>query len=331
MTTPTRILTRRNIASLMRSEDYVAAVEAAFLAERFGRAEAPPPMHLPGEGGTFHGKGAVFSNGKAYVALKLNGNFPDNPRRFGLPCIQGAILLCNAQNGALLAILDSIEITLQRTAAASALAARYLSRNDAGVLCVCGCGAQGRVQAEALAEVRSFTGGFAWDIDRATAQRFAAEMTRALGFAFEAVSDLGDAARKSDVIVTATTSRQAFLHAQDVKPGAFIAAVGADNPEKSEIAPELMARAKVVVDSRAQCLAMGDLRVAIEVGAMTRDDVYADLGEIVAGRKPGRSTGDEIFVFDSTGTALEDVASAAMTYEKAVEYHVGSVVDMGRL
>lgn len=331
MTAPVLILTRRDIASLIRPEDYLAAVDAAFRAAMEGRAHSPLPVHIPGNGGAFHGKGAAYADDNAYVALKLNGNFPDNPARFGLPCIQGAICLCNATNGGVLAIFDSIEITLRRTAAASALAALYLARKETRTICICGCGAQGRVQAEALARVRSFERAFAWDIDRSIAEDFAAEMTTILGFDFEVVDNLAAATRQSDVIVTCSNSSEAFLRASDVRSGAFVAAVGADSPHKSEIAPDLMAAAKVVADVREQCLEMGDLRVAIAAGAMTIERLHADLGEFVTGRKPGRTSDDEIFVFDSTGTALEDAASAAVAYQRAVAAGIGHRVELGRL
>jgi alanine dehydrogenase len=324
-----KILTRSDVASLMRPADYLHAVEKAFRASKEGRAHAPFPMHIDGIGGAFHAKGGSFRNGRAYVALKLNGNFPCNPSRNGLPTIQGAIILCDAENGSLLAILDSIEITLRRTAASSALAAQYLARKDASVLCICGCGAQGRVQAEALAEVRNLKCGFAWDADFEKAKSFAREMTGRLGIEFAAEEQLGKATRQSDLIVTATTAKEPFLSRGEVSPGAFVAAVGADNPEKNEIAPDLMAAVDVVADVVEQCVEMGDLRAAIDAGVMTAGDVYADLGDIVAERKPGRKHDNQIFVFDSTGTALQDVTSAAVAYERAMEEGAGLTVALG--
>ncbi len=325
------VLTRKDVASLMRKADYLRAVESAFRAEKEGRASSPTPMHIDGDGGVFHAKGAAFTDGRACVALKFNGNFPENAARFGLPTIQGAIFLCDAKNGALLAILDSIEVTLRRTAAASALAARHLARKDARILCICGCGDQGRAQAEALADVRSFDRGFAWDIDAAKAARFAQDMGTALGFAIEPVDDLPRAARSSDVIVTATTAAAPFLAACDVAPGAFVAAVGADSPYKNEIAPDLMKAAHVVTDATAQCAEMGDLRAAIAAGAVAPDGIYADLGDIVTGARPGRRRARDIFVFDSTGTALQDVASAATAFERAAERGVGRTIALAAL
>ncbi len=329
--TPTLLLSRGDIRALMTPRDYFDAVEQSFRANKEGRASSPPPMHIPAAGGGFHAKGASFTSHHAYVAVKLNGNFPGNPERTGLPTIQGAILLCDAVNGSVLAILDSIEITLIRTAAASALAAHHLAHQGAGVLGVCGCGDQGRAQAAALAEVVKFRRGYAWDIAPDKSARFAAEVSQALGFPIEAVAEVRQATQASDIIVTCTTSRAPFLSEADVAPGAFIAAIGADSPDKSEIAPSLMARAKVVVDVLEQCLAMGDLHQAVRAGAMTGADVHADLGDIVIGAKPGRTRDDEIIVFDSTGTAIQDAASAALIYERACSTQSGTPFTLAAL
>lgn len=318
----TLLLTRADIAGLMAPADYLAAVETGFRLAKQGRAPSPPPLHIPGTAGGFHGKGAALMGGRSVAAIKFNANFPGNPAR-GLPTIQGVVLLCDADDGRVLAIMDSIEITLQRTAAASALAARHLARPDSAVLAVCGCGDQARAQVRALVDVLPIQRGFAWDIDPGRAIGYAAEMSAALDLPFQAAPTLPDATRGADVIVTCTTARSAFLSACEVRPGSFVAAVGADNPDKSEITPELMASAKVVVDVLGQCVAMGDLHHAIAAGTMTADAVHADLADLVCGARPGRQSDEEIIVFDSTGTAIQDVASAAAIYDRALNSGAG--------
>lgn len=310
----TLLLSRPDVAGLMRPADYLQAVETGFRAAHEGLAAAPAPLAIAGEGGTFHAKGASLRLERLYVALKLNGNFPDN--RAGLPTIQGAILLCDGEDGRLLAVIDSIEVTLRRTAAATALAARLLARPDSEALLVCGCGAQGAAQLEALAEILPLRRCFAWDRDFDRAEAFARTQGRH-GVEIVPTREIGAAAVECDVIVACTTAREAYLTAAHVRPGGFVAAVGADSPEKSEVDPELMARARVVVDGLEQCLEMGDLRHAVSAGAMRAEDVHAGFGEIVAGAAPGRMSDEQIFVFDSTGTALQDVASAAAIYERA--------------
>ena len=149
----TLILSRSDVAGLMRPCDYLEAVELGFRAAAEGRASAPPPMSIEACGGAFHAKGAILAIGRPWVALKLNGNFPENPASNGLPTIQGAILLCDGATGVLLAVMDSIEITLGRTAGATALAARYLARPDSAVLGLIGCGEQAYAQVAALNDV----------------------------------------------------------------------------------------------------------------------------------------------------------------------------------
>jgi alanine dehydrogenase len=323
MTTPALLLSRDDIAALLEPADYLSAVATAFRASKEGRAQSPPPLHITVPGGGFHAKGAFLDGDQKVVAVKLNGNFPGNPERHGLPTIQGAILLCDAERGTLLAILDSIEITLRRTAAASALAASYLARQDAGTLAICGCGGQAAAQAEAIAAVLPIRRGLAWDIDSQRATRFADAMGKRLGFGFEAVEDLEAATLAADVIVTCTTAQKPFLTEHHVSSGSFIAAVGADSPHKNEIAPSLMAQSKVVVDVLDQCLNMGDLRHAIVAGAMNAADIHCELGDLAVGLAEGRANPDEIFVFDSTGTALQDVTSALIAYQRALAGGVG--------
>jgi alanine dehydrogenase len=324
----TLILTRRDIASIMDRPAWLAAVETGFRAAAEGKAHAPPPMVLHGSGGAFHAKGASLELGRHYAALKLNGNFPDNPAARGLPTIQGALLLCDGETGALLAIMDSIEVTLRRTAAATALAARFLARPDSATLLVCGCGEQGRAQLAALRDVLPLRRVLACDRDEGRARAFARDMAGE-ELKVECAPDLEAAAMRSDVIVTCTTAREPFLEAGFVGPGTFVAAVGADSPDKSEVHPALMAKALVVADILDQCAIMGDLRLAVASGVMTRDEVHAELGELVAGRKPGRTTDAQITLFDSTGTALQDVAAAAFLYGRALAAPGFATISLG--
>jgi len=315
---PPLTIDRRELASLMDLDAYFGAADTAFRALAERRAIVPPPLHIALNAGGFHAKGAFIDLAtRSYVAVKVNSNFPGNPAR-GLPTIQGAVLLYDARDGRLLSILDSAEITSKRTAAASALAARHLARNDASSIAICGCGEQGRAQLAAIARILPIRRVFAWDSDAARCAAFASEMRDALQLEVTPVPRLVDATRPSHIIVTATTATSAFLACEHVSPGTFVAAVGADNPHKSEIAPRLMAEAKVVADLVSQAQTMGDLHHAIEAGAMRAAGVHAELGDIVTGRKPGRENATEITLFDSTGVAIQDVAAAACAHERAV-------------
>lgn len=324
----TLILTRREVARLLDLDECLAAVEEAFRLLGEGQTEAPGILGFTRPDGGFHIKAAGLNLRRPYFAVKTNGNFFRNRERFGMPSIQGAIVLCDGENGYPLALLDSIEITIARTGAATAVATKYLARPAASVATICGCGQQGRVQLRALARVRSIERVFAFDAVRVRAEQFAEELSAELRIPIESVSDLPRAVRSSDIGVTCTPSRRAFLARQDVTPGTFIAAVGADSAEKQELEPELVSSAKLVVDSLEQCATIGELHHALEKGLMTKGQVHAELAEVVVGRKPGRESEAEVIVFDSTGTALQDVAAAAAVYEKAISAGMGLAVDL---
>ena len=196
-------------------------------------------------------------------------------------------------------------------------------------MALCGCGAQGRAQLEALTEVLPIRHALLWDINAQKARELARDLCQELKLEVEAVSEAHEATRASHVVITATTARTPFLTSEMVPAGAFVAAVGADNPEKSELAPELLASATVVVDILAQASTMGDLHHAIAAGAMTANDVHAELGDVIVGRKPGRTHRAQRIVFDSTGTAIQDVASAVVVWQRALAANVGSSLQLG--
>ena len=309
-------LSAQDVQSLLTLDDCIAAVEHAFRLHGEGNASPPAVLSMHAADGAFHIKAGILNLKRSYFAAKINGNFPENPTRSGLPTIQGVIALFDAANGSPLGLMDSRDITAMRTAAATAVAAKFLARRDAHTLALCGCGDQGRVQVHALSRVRELRTVFTHDQHQQRAHNLAQQLARDLKIAVTPVDNLRAAVLKSDLCITCTTSQTPLLHKEDVAPGTFIAAVGADNPSKQELHPDLMAAAKIVVDVLDQCASMGDLHHALDAKAVTRASVHAGLGEIVAGKKPGRESLDEITIFDSTGMALQDVAAAAMVFEK---------------
>ena len=318
------LLTSREIKSLLTLDECIQAVEQAFRLYGEGKAAPPGVLSMHTRDGGFHIKAGLLDLDRSYFAAKINGNFPKNATRFGLPTIQGVIVLCDSGNGTPLAVMDSREITSSRTGAATAVAARYLARPDSRSITICGCGNQGRIQLKAISRVCRLQTVFAFDTNGDQAVRFSHELASELNFPVTPVSDLASAVRQSDICVTCTLSRQPFLGRDEVRPGTFVAAVGADNPEKQELHPSLMVNSKIVCDIIEQCAVMGDLHHALDAGVVTRADVHAELAEIVAGKKPGRESEEEITIFDSTGMALQDVAAAVLVYEKA--QHEGSGV-----
>jgi ornithine cyclodeaminase/alanine dehydrogenase-like protein (mu-crystallin family) len=325
----TLVLTRLDVTSVLGIDDCIDAVEQAFRAHAEGLS-VPPEMlgvHVPD--GAFHVKAAGLRSSRPVFAAKVNANFPGNPDRYAVPTIQGVVVLFDLETGQPLAILDSTAITSLRTAAATAVAAKYLARSDAGVATVCGCGEQGRSQLRALSRVRKLRTVFAFDAVGDHSERYAREMAQELGLDVRPTDNLRDATLRSEIIITCTTAARYIIDRDQVAPGAFVAGVGADHQHKQELDPALLAASTVVADVVEQCATIGDLHHAIEAGLMTRADVYAELAEIVAGRRVGRRSLDEIMVFDSTGSALQDVAAAALVYQKAVVAGMGIRVVLG--
>jgi len=310
----TLLLTRSDVADLLDLDTCINAVEAAFRLHGTGEAHTGVlGVHVPGGG--FHIKAGTLQLARHYFAAKTNANFPNNPSR-GLPTIQGVLFLADAVVGTPLAIMDSMEITTLRTGAATAVAAKYLAPESARTVGLIGCGNQGWVQLRAVRRVRPLTTARVYDRDRGRAEALARGLASELGMTIEVANDPASAARNNDIVVTCTSSHQPVLDLGDVSPGAFVAAVGADFPEKQEIAPALLAASRVVVDVIEQAATLGDLHHAIAAGVMTTGDV-TELGQIVAGRVAAPKGGNGVNVFDSTGMALQDVAAAAAVYERA--------------
>jgi alanine dehydrogenase len=329
MSTPTLLFSRADVRELLDMDSCIAAVEAAFQAEADGATLPTGALGTHANGGGFHAKAAGITTGRPFYAAKINANFPGNPAELGLPTIQGVVALFDATNGKLLALMDSMEITTLRTAAATAVAAKHLARADARTVAILGCGVQGRSQLRALARVRPIDHAYAWDGVPNAATVYALEMTSELGLDVVAADRYRDVVGRCEVIITCTASRAPLLGADDVSPGTFVAGVGADSETKQELAPELLARSTMVVDALEQCACIGDLHHALAAGAMTRGDVYAELADVVSGQRPGRRSADEITVFDSTGIALEDVAAAAVVYDRAVAQGWKRAIELG--
>ena len=306
----TLLLTRSDVARVLTLRECIAAVEEGFRLEGEGKLQPPSILGVHAPHGGLHVKAGFLGVERACIVAKANANFPHNARRHGLPTIQGVVIVVDGDCGYPLAVMDSIEITIQRTGAATAVAAKHLARRESRSAAIIGCGAQGRVQLRSLREVLALERVAAYDIDRGASDRFAGWVRDDLELDARAASSASDAARDADV-----------------RPGVFVAAVGADNEHKWEIDPQLLARSRVVVDNLNQCAVIGDLHHAIEHGTMTREAVHSELGSVVAGTQPGRERDHEITVFDSTGIALQDAVTAALVLRRAAEQNLGTRFD----
>jgi len=312
------LLSRSDVERLLAPDECIAAVEDAFRQHALGKTPPPGILGLHAGDGSFHIKAALLTLDRPYFAAKTNANFPDNGARHGLPTIQGVVVLCEAVTGQPLAVMDSMAITALRTAAATAVAAKYLARRECRTALICGCGAQAPAQVRALLRVRRPERIAAYDQDAEKSRTIAATLGAQTGLPITPVNDLPAAVAISDIVITCTTARSWFIGREMVRPGTFVAGVGADNDDKQELDPALLASSKLVTDLTEQCMAIGDLHHALAAGAMSASDVHAQHGEIVAGLKRGRESEEEIIVFDSTGTALQDVAAAAAVYRRAL-------------
>ena len=322
--TETLLLTRRDVANLLTITECMVAVENALGLHANGKMMPPKVSGIHVDDGGFHIKAGVLTSDKIYFAAKTNANFPNNSIQHGLPTIQGVIVVCDGRNGRLLSLMDSIEITILRTGAATGIAAKYLALPDARVATICGCGNQGKISLKALLEVRKLEKIYAFDIDPVQAEKLAHEFSHEIKVNAITANDLHDALIQSHICVTCTPSKKPFIQAKDIMPGAFIAAVGSDSEEKQELFPDLIAKNKIVVDIAEQAATIGELHHAIKQGLTTIDHIHAGLGQIITGQKAGRESDNEIIIFDSTGTALQDVAASAIVYEKAVKNKIGT-------
>jgi alanine dehydrogenase len=326
----TLVLTARDVASVLDLRACIDGVEAALRAHEAGHSFGPTSLGLMLPNGSFHVKAAgLAADGRSFIAAKANLNLPGNPARHGRPTIQGVLMLADAENGRPVAVMDSSVITTVRTGATTAVAARHLALPDADTITIVGCGEQGRIQLQSVAAVRRLTRAWAIDIDRDKARAYARAMSDELGLPVDVTDDLRGSIARSQICVTCTTSHTPVVAPDFLHRGLFLAAVGADNPAKQELDPRVLVGGKVVVDSLDACAASGELHHAVEAGVMTREDVHGELSGVAVGRVQGRSTEDEVFVFDSTGTALQDVAAAVLVYTNAIAAGCGVTVTLG--
>jgi ornithine cyclodeaminase len=324
-----RVLDESEVRSLIGPPEALTAVRDAFARMGRGETSVPPVMIIwvPENEGEVHVKAAHLHH-TDYYAVKFASIFEGNAAR-GLPAVSGMILVFDAHTGFLAGMLmDNGFLTDLRTGAAGALAADLLAKKEVDLVTIVGAGIQGRFQLEALLAVRTPRRAVICDLSAPAAEAYAAEMSALHGLPVTVAGSVEEAVRKADVVVCTTPSHKAFLKAEWVRPGAHITAMGSDNPLKNELDPKLLVRAdKVVVDSRDMCAINGELHHAVEAGLMTVDDAYAELGEVAAGTKPGRTSDSEITVADLTGLGVQDTAVANYVMGQAAQRGVGRLLD----
>ncbi len=319
-----RILRREDLESLLPPGDVIAAVERAFRERAAGRAPALPRAVLPMER-----HGVFLAMVSALPRLGALGTklvtVVDGNRRRGLPTIHASYLLSDPEDGAPLALMEAGFLTAVRTGATSALAARHLARPDARVLACFGAGVQARFQLLCLKEVLPVAEVRVVGRDPRRAAAFAEGMGRELGVAVSVHTDRRAAVRGADVVTCATTSTRPVFSGRDLAPGCHVDAVGSFRPTTREVDTMTIRKSRVVVDTyEGAWEEAGDLLIPIKAGAITRRHVKADLAEVVAGSRPGRTSPREITLFKSVGFAPEDAVTARLAYDRAVAAGVGT-------
>jgi ornithine cyclodeaminase len=306
----------------------VACVEDAFAALATKPVVMPPILRLD----IVEHRGEVDVK-TAYVpgldgfAIKVSPGFFDNPK-IGLPSLNGLMILFSTKTGLVEALLlDNGYLTDVRTAAAGAVAAKYLSRPNSQVAAIFGAGIQARLQLEALTLVRPIKRARIWARDFAKAEAAAQDLSTSLGIAVEAVPNPEAACDGADIIVTTTPAEQPILKAEWLQPGQHITAMGSDSEHKNEIDPAIVPRAVYIADSLAQTRRLGELHHAIRAGLIEPDQSFPELGQVVASQAPGRESPGAVTLCDLTGTGVQDTAIATLAHARAREAGAGRPID----
>ena len=324
-----RLLTEDHVRALLPPADLIQAMEAALA--RFSAGDVVQPVRsvlAVGPQKAFFGVMPAFVAEPPQLGAKLVTVFNGNLAR-GLPSHLATILLFDPGTGALVAVMDGRYITEARTAAVSAVSAKALARADAASLAIIGTGVQARSHLDALAEVRALTDVRVWSPQARSRERFVGDMTGRIAAPVRACESAEAAVRGADIVVLVTSSPTPVVDDAWVTPGAHVISVGACRPDQREMAPALVARGRLVVDSRAAALVeAGDVVQGIRDGNFDATHVAGELGEVLLGRVAGRRTGQEVTIFKSLGMAVEDVAAADLVYRRAEDTGAGTVLEL---
>jgi len=322
----TLLLTKAEVGSLISMKEVIGTVEEAYKAFNSDQVVQPGYMgiHLPAPRGEIDFK-AGYDKSAEMISLKASsGGFLDNPAAHGVPNGMGTILLFDARSCALACVMDGSLITGLRTGAAGAVSVKALARKNSRTIASIGTGNQARMQVRAIREVLKVERIHAWDSNPETLARYKADIEGELGIPVAAATSKREAVEQADILVTTTRGKGSLVEAAWVKPGTHIVAIGTDQRGKQELDPEIFRNAKIVTDSTEQCIEKGETWHPLDRKIIARDDIHAEIGEILLGRKPGRESDDEVTIFDSTGMAIQDNTTSAKIYRNAVERNVGA-------
>lgn len=323
-------LSRGDVEAALTMEETMDAVEKAF--GEFGVGTVTMPlrsvMRLEKNKGSVLVMPAHLESMGA-IGVKVVSVYAENPAKHNLPTIQGVVLLIDAKNGGILAIMDGAFLTAMRTGAVSGVATKYLARKDSEEIGVIGTGVQGRKQLVAVTKVREIKKVKAFDIAQHRSELFCSQLSDELGIKVVRVDSAEDAVRGSDIVITASTSKTPILNGDWLDSGTHVNAVGSHTPDSRELDFNTIKRAKVVVDSREAALKeAGDLMIPISEGLITADHILADLGQVVTGKKSIRTSESDITLFKSQGLAIQDISTASRIYDLARKKEIGKEVNL---
>lgn len=325
----TLILSRHDVASVLDMGEVIDAVEHGYRAFENRRVVQPDIMsiEIPEENGEIDFK-AAYAQDTGFITMKSASGFWGNQQRFSLPNSFSTLQIFDGKSGGLLCIMDASLITGFRTGAAGAISSNYLARTNAACVGLIGAGMQSRTQLRALCTVRAIRQVFVWSVVSDETRQFKAEMEAELSIPIHICKSVRLAVERADIIITVTPSKTPLVQAAWVRPGTHIVAVGADMPGKQELDSALFKAAKVVNDSIAQCIYRGETQNPFRDGIILRDDIYAEIGEIIVGKKLGRTNDREITIFDTTGMAVQDNFTADRIYRLAKEKNLGTYLEL---
>lgn len=324
----TLLLTRSDVKALVTLDEIVTAVKDAFIQKSEGKVQMPAKNFLffKNYQGDLRSMPS-YLEGSDIAAVKIVNSHPEN-RAKGLPSVMGVIVLVSPETGAPLCIMDATLLTALRTGAASSIATDILAKKEAHVFGMVGAGAQAQAQLEAIVKVRDIEYMKVFDRVISRAKEFTSQMSQIFGsIHIEVATTVADAVKGSDIVTTITPTKAPIVMDAWVEEGVHINAIGADAPGKQELDPRILKRAKVVVDDLEQASHGGEINVPIKNGIIKIGEIYAEIGDLITGKKPGRTSNKDITIFDSTGLAIQDAASAAAVYKKALQRKVGLLLD----
>jgi alanine dehydrogenase len=322
----TLLLKKEEVSRLITMKEVIGTVEEAYKA--FNSDEVVQPayigMHLPSPRGEIDFKLGYCRSNEVISMKASSGGFNQNPAAHGVPSGMGTILLFDARTCALACVMDGSLVTGLRTGAAGAVSVKALARKDARRIASIGTGNQARMQIRAISEVMRIEEVHGWDSNTDALAKYKADIEGEFGIPVVMAGSKKEAVERADILITTTRGKGSLVEVGWVRPGTHIVAIGTDQRGKQELDPEIFRNAKVVNDSIEQCIDKGETWHPLNRNIIARDDIHAEIGEILLGRKPGRESDDEVTIFDSTGMAIQDNTTSTRIYRNALQRGIGT-------